>query len=39
MQSTYDDCGLKKSSFVKEQEANVLLSNLGNKIQLGKIKC
>ena len=39
MQSKYDDCGLKKSSFVKKQEAKVLLSNLGNKIQLGKIKC
>ena len=39
MQSKCDGCGLKKSSFVKEQEANVLLSNLGNKIQLGKIKC
>ena len=39
MQSKYDDCGLKKPSFVKEQEAKVLLSNLGNKIQLGKIKC
>ena len=28
MQSNYADCGIKKSRFVKEQEAKGLLSNL-----------
>ena len=30
-------CGSKKSRFVKEQEAEVLLSNLGIKMPLSKI--
>ena len=30
-------CGIKKSRFVKEQEARVLLSNLGIKTPLSKI--
>ena len=30
-------CGIKKSRFVKEQEAKGLLSNLGIKTPLGKI--
>ena len=30
-------CGIKKSRFVKEQEAKGLLSNLGNKTPLSKI--
>ena len=30
-------CGIKKSRFVKEQEAKVLLSNLGIKTLLSKI--
>ena len=29
MQSNCTDCGIKKSRFVKEQEAKGLLSNLG----------
>ena len=37
MQSKYPVCGTKKSRFVKEQEAKVLLSNLGIKTPLGKI--
>ena len=37
MQSKCPVCGIKKSRFVKEQEAKVLLSNLGIKIPLGKI--
>ena len=37
MQSKYADCGTKKSRFVKEQEAKVLLSNLGIKTPLSKI--
>ena len=37
MQSKYPVCGIKKSRFVKEQEAKVLLSNLGIKTPLGKI--
>ena len=30
-------CGSKKSRFVKEQEARVLLSNLGIKTPLNKV--
>ena len=30
-------CGIKKSRFVKEQEAKVLLSNLGIRAPLSKI--
>ena len=30
-------CGSKKSRFMKEQEASILLSCLGIKISLGKI--
>ena len=30
-------CGIKKSRFIKEQEAKVLLSNLGIKTSLSKI--
>ena len=36
-QSKCADCGTKKSRFVKEQEAKVLLSNLGIKTPLSKI--
>ena len=37
MQSKCADCGIKKSRFVKEQEAKGLLSNLGIKTMLSKI--
>ena len=37
MQSKCVDCGIKKSRFVKEQEAEGLLSNLGIKTPLSKI--
>ena len=37
MQSKYSVCGIKKSRFVKEQEAKGLLSNLGIKTSLSKI--
>ena len=37
MQSKCTVCGIKKSIFVKEQEAKVLLSNLGIKTPLSKI--
>ena len=37
MQSKYADCGIEKSTFVKEQEAKGLLSNLGIKTPLSKI--
>ena len=37
MQSKCSDCGIKKSRFVKEQEAKSLLSNLGIKTPLSKI--
>ena len=37
MQSKCSVCGTKKSSFVKEQDAKRLLSNLGNKTPLSKI--
>ena len=37
MQSKYADCGVKKSRFVKQQEAKDLLSNLGIKVPLSKI--
>ena len=37
MQSKCPVCGIKKSRFVKEQEAIVLLSNLGIKTALSKI--
>ena len=37
MQSKCSACGIKKSRFVKEQEAKSLLSNLGNKAPLSKI--
>ena len=37
MQSKCSVCGIKKSRFVKEQEAKGLLSNLGIKTPLGKI--
>ena len=37
MQSKSSVCGIKKSRFVKEEEANVLLSNLGIKTPLSKI--
>ena len=38
MQSQYPVCEIKKSRFVKEQEAKSLLSNLGIKIPLSKIQ-
>ena len=37
MQSKCADCGIKKSRFVKEQEAKGLLINLGIKTPLSKI--
>ena len=37
MQLKCTDCGLKKSRFVKEQEAKRLLSNLGIKTPLSEI--
>ena len=37
MESKCTDCGIKKSRFVKEQEAKGLLSNLGIKTPLSKI--
>ena len=37
MQSKCSDCGIKKSRFVKKQEAKGLLSNLWIKIPLSKI--
>ena len=37
MQSKCFVCGIKKSRFVKEQEAKVLLSNLGIKTPLSEI--
>ena len=37
MQSKCPVCGIKKSRFVKKQEAKVLLSNLGIKTPLIKI--
>ena len=37
MQSKCPVCGIKKSRFVKEQEAKGFLSNLGIKTSLGKI--
>ena len=36
MQSKCVECGIKKSIFVKEQEAKGLLSNLGTKTPLNK---
>ena len=37
MQSKCSDYGIEKSRFVKEQEANGLLSNLGMNTPLSKI--
>ena len=37
MQSKCPVCGIKKSRFLKEQEAKGLLSNLGIKTPLSKI--
>ena len=37
MQSKCSVCGIKKSRFVKEQEAKALLSTLGIKTLLSKI--
>ena len=37
MQSKCSFCGIKKSRFLKEQEAKGLLSNLGIKTPLSKI--
>ena len=37
MQSTCSDCKNKKSRFVKEQDAKVLLSNLGINTSFSKI--
>ena len=37
MQSKCPVCGIKKSRFVKEQEAKGLLSNLGIKTSLSRI--
>ena len=37
MQSKCSACGIKKSRYIKEQEAKGLLSNLGIKTPLSKI--
>ena len=37
MQSKCPACGIKKSRFVKEQEAKVLMSNFGIKTPLSEI--
>ena len=37
MQSKCSICGIKKSRFIKEQEAKILLSNLGTETPLIKI--
>ena len=37
MQSRCSFCGIKKSRFIKEQEAKGLLSNLGIRAPLSKI--
>ena len=37
IQSKCTNCGIKKSKFVKEEEAKGLLSSLGIKISLSKI--
>ena len=37
MQSKCDECGFKKSRFVKEQSAKGFLNNLGIKTPLSKI--
>ena len=37
MQSKCSVCGIKKSRFIKEQQAKCLLSNLGIKTPLSKI--
>ena len=37
IQSKCSDCGIKKSRFIKEQEAKGLLSSLGIKAPLSKI--
>ena len=37
MQPKCADCGIKKSRFLKEQEAKGLLSSLGLKTRLNKI--
>ena len=37
MQSKYSVCGIKKSKFIKEQEAKALLNNLWIKTPLSKI--
>ena len=37
MQEKFPVCGIKKSRFVKEQDAKSLLSNLGIKTPLSKI--
>ena len=37
MQLKYSVCGIKKSRFLKDQEAKGLLSNLGIKTPLSKI--
>ena len=39
MLSKCAECGIKKSRFVKEQEAKGLLSNLGIKTLLRKFHC
>ena len=38
-QSKCPVCGIKMSRFVKEQEAKVLLGNLGIRTPLSKIEC
>ena len=38
MQSNCSVCGIKKSRFLKEQEAKGLLSNIGIKVPFSKIQ-
>ena len=38
MQSNCSFCGIKKSRFLKEQEAKGLLCNIGIKVPLSKIR-
>ena len=38
MQSKCGDCGIEKSRFVREQEAKGLLSSLGIKTPMSKIR-
>ena len=39
IQSNYAICGSKKSRFIKQQKALGILSNLGIKTPLSKVRC